>query len=70
MTIGEENLSCPIVRVALGEGRSQEQKRAVAKEITEALMRHCGAEPAAINIIFEDVPLDQWLLGTDTVTKT
>lgn len=57
----------PIVRVSLGAGRSQEQKRAVAKDFAESLVRHCGAEPRNINIIFEDVPLDQWIVGTDTV---
>ena len=60
----------PIVRVSLGAGRSQAQKRCVAKEFTEALMRHCGAEPENINILFEDVPLEQWIVGTDTVDQS
>jgi 4-oxalocrotonate tautomerase len=64
-----KEIAMPIVRVSLGARRSQEQKRALAKDFTEALMRHCDAEPKNINIIFEDVPLDDWLVGTDTVDQ-
>ena len=49
----------PIVRVTMGAGRTPEQKSAVARDITKALLRHCGAEAANINILFEDVELDQ-----------
>ena len=57
----------PIVRVTMGAGRTPEQKMAVARDLTEALMRHCGAEAANINILFEDVELDQWIVGNDAV---
>lgn len=50
----------PIVNVAMLEGRSDEVKAAVAKEITDTLVRHLGSAPEHIYITFEDVPNNNW----------
>lgn len=57
----------PIVRITIGAGRSPEQKSALARDITHALIRQCGADAANINILFEDVELDHWLVGSDAI---
>ena len=59
----------PIVRVTMGAGRTPEQKSALARDITHALMRHCAADAANINILFEDVELDHWLVGSDAIAE-
>lgn len=59
----------PIVRVTMAAGRTQKQKSALARDITDALMRQCGADAANINILFEDVELDQWLVGSDAIAE-
>ena len=59
----------PIVRVTMAAGRSKEQKTALARDITEALMRRCGADASNVNILFEDVELDHWLVGSDVISE-
>ncbi|PCR98959.1 2-hydroxymuconate tautomerase [Lactococcus fujiensis] len=46
----------PFVHVELFEGRTLEQKTAIAKEITESIAKHAGAPKSAINVIFTDFP--------------
>lgn len=59
----------PIVHIKMAVGRTQSQKTALARDITEALMRQCDAAPENINILFEDVPLEHWLTGSDAIAK-
>lgn len=45
----------PIVQVELLEGRTVEQKRAMAKEITDAICKSLGTKPEAVTIIIRDM---------------
>lgn len=53
----------PLVHVEWLAGRSHETKAAVAKEITDALVRHAGADPGHVWIIFEDRSPADWAAG-------
>lgn len=59
----------PVVTVELWEGRTLEQKRALVRAITEAMVEHAGARPDALHVILHDVPLENWaragVLGVD-----
>ncbi|MDG3132491.1 4-oxalocrotonate tautomerase [Streptococcus suis] len=46
----------PFVRIDLFEGRSEEQKIALAREITEVVARNTNAPKEAIHVIIEDMP--------------
>ena len=46
----------PFVRIDLFEGRTLEQKKALAKEVTEAVVRNTGAPQSAVHIIINDMP--------------
>lgn len=46
----------PFVRIDLFEGRSLEQKKALAKEVTEAVVRNTGAPQSAVHVIINDMP--------------
>ena len=46
----------PEVYVHAVEGRSIEQKRALAKDITDAVAKHFNASPDSIMIDFVDMP--------------
>ena len=59
----------PIVRVTLAEGRSKAQKTALAREITESVVRHCGGHAAHVYVLFDDVAPDEWLGGGETITE-
>ena len=45
----------PIVDVKLVEGRSEEQKREMAKKITDTLVEDGGAKAEAVTVIFHDL---------------
>lgn len=45
----------PFVHVELVEGRSTEVKKALAKEITESVMKHTGAPREAIYVIYNEM---------------
>ncbi len=53
----------PVVQVSLLEGRSKEQKSAMAEDITEAVHKHTGAPKEVVTIVFVDVARDSWAAG-------
>jgi len=53
----------PVVRVAFYEGRSPEKKREIAEAITDALVRVGGSKRDAVNVIFENVSKEDWVIG-------
>ena len=53
----------PFVTVQIYPGRTVEQKRNLAKAITDAMVEHVNAKPANLNIIFQEVAPDSWALG-------
>ena len=53
----------PVVRVAFYEGRSAAKKREIAEAITDALVRVGGSKRAAVNVIFENVSKEDWVIG-------
>jgi 4-oxalocrotonate tautomerase len=53
----------PVVRVSFYQGRSPEQKRQIAEAITDALVRIAGSKRHAVNVIFENVAKDDWVIG-------
>lgn len=46
----------PFVRIDLFEGRTLDQKKALAKEVTEAVVRNTGAPQSAVHVIINDMP--------------
>lgn len=51
-----EDVIMPFVRIDLFEGRTLEQKKALAKEVTEAVVRNTGAPQSAVHVIINDMP--------------
>ncbi len=61
----------PVVTVQMWPGRPTEQKRALVKAITNAMVEHVGARPDGLHVILQEVPLENWgragVLGVDRV---
>lgn len=59
----------PVVTVQLWEGRTVEQKRALVKAITEAMVEHAGAKSDGLHVILQEIPKENWgragVLGID-----
>jgi 4-oxalocrotonate tautomerase len=53
----------PFITVKMLEGRTQEQKKALVKEITDAIERTCDAKPENTLVLVEDVSREMWAKG-------
>ena len=53
----------PTLRVELFEGRTEQQKRDLARELTEACVRAIGAKPESVEVIFYDIKRHDWATG-------
>ena len=50
----------PFITIYMFEGRTGEQKRQLAKEITEVMVRVGKTKPEAVDIVFIDVKKSDW----------
>jgi len=53
----------PSIRVELFEGRTFEQKRALARALTEATVRTLGGSPDGVDVVFFDIARHDWATG-------
>ena len=53
----------PTLRVELFEGRTPEQKAALARELTEACVRVLGGSAGGVDVVFYDVARHDWATG-------
>jgi 4-oxalocrotonate tautomerase len=53
----------PTLRVELFEGRTTEQKRALAKELTDACVRVLGGNGDGVDVLFHDIKRQDWATG-------
>lgn len=53
----------PVVTVEMWSGRTQSQKRALARAITDAMVQHAGAKPTNLHVIIHEVPKENWALA-------
>ena len=53
----------PTIHVELFEGRTAEQKSALARELTDACVRVLGGSADSIDVIFQDVARGDWATG-------
>jgi 4-oxalocrotonate tautomerase len=53
----------PTIYVELFERRTDEQKRAYAKALTEATVKTLGSSPESVDILFYDIKKSDWATG-------
>ncbi|MBB6123073.1 2-hydroxymuconate tautomerase [Sphingobium subterraneum] len=53
----------PIVTVMMVEGRPDESRRAMQKEVAEAIHRTIGVPIDTIRVILQEVPPTNWSVG-------
>lgn len=59
----------PIVRIEMWAGRTQAQKRELARVITEAMVNIAHTTPEATIVIFEDIPKENWAQGGELASE-
>jgi len=55
--------SVPIIRVEMWEGRSIDQKRRIARELSDALVRIIDCDPTAVRVVISDYSRENWGVG-------
>ncbi len=53
----------PIVQIHLMEGRTDDQKRALVKEVTQAVCATVNVPPEKVRIILSDMPPNGYAVG-------
>lgn len=53
----------PVVNVLMWTGRTNEQKKQLAQEITKAFETIVGVPPSALHVIFQDISKDDWAIA-------
>ncbi|WP_274423913.1 tautomerase family protein [Chelativorans sp. YIM 93263] len=50
----------PIIRVEMFEGRSEEQKTGLVRELTDGFVRSCGGNPASVQVVISEYSPENW----------
>ena len=53
----------PTIRIELFEGRTPQQKAALAREVTEACVRVLGGSADSVDVLFYDIRREDWATG-------
>jgi len=53
----------PIIRVEMFKGRTAEQKRRLARDLTDAFIGAAGGTPASVQVVITDVETGDWAQG-------
>ena len=53
----------PIIRVEMFAGRTEQQKRALVRELTDAFVNAVGGTPERVNVVITDIDKSDWGSG-------
>jgi 4-oxalocrotonate tautomerase len=53
----------PMITVDMFPGRTEEQKRALVHELTEAMVRTCDVNREGVWVVLREVPRENWAVG-------
>jgi len=53
----------PVVNIQMREGRSREAKKALLKNVTDAVVQSIGADPRKVRVLINEVPDHHWSVG-------
>jgi 4-oxalocrotonate tautomerase len=53
----------PTIRVDMMEGRTPEQKTALVKALTQAVVDSLGSKPESVDVLLYDIKRENWATG-------
>ncbi|MFH1783436.1 MAG: 2-hydroxymuconate tautomerase [bacterium] len=59
----------PIVTIEMFEGRSVEQKKKTAKEVTKVVAGGVGCTENDVIVLFRDIPKQNWAMGGELASE-
>ena len=59
----------PIIRVEMFAGRTEQKKRALVRELTDAFVNAAGGTPESVNVVITDVDKSDWGTGGELCSE-
>lgn len=59
----------PIANILMIEGRTREQKQALIRTVTSAIVESLGVKPDRVRVIVQEVPREHWGVGGTSVKE-
>ncbi|WP_240233312.1 2-hydroxymuconate tautomerase [Devosia lacusdianchii] len=59
----------PYVKIDMLEGRTPDQKAALARAITDAFVEHAAAKRESVWVVFDDVARKDWAIAGELLEK-
>ena len=59
----------PIIRVEMFEGKTNDQKRTLVKELTKGFTIACGGQPDKIHEVINEISKECWALGGELCSE-
>ena len=59
----------PIVKIHLLEGRNQEKKKQLVREVTQAICRSIDVKPQQVRIILDEMSRDSYSVGGELFSE-
>ncbi len=59
----------PLIQTTIMEGRSQEQKEAFYKGVTQVAVETLNVKPEQVRVIINQVPTEHWAIGGVSVAE-
>jgi 4-oxalocrotonate tautomerase len=53
----------PIIRVEMFKGRTRDQKRELARQLTDTYLKVCGGKPEGVTVLFSDIDREDWAVA-------
>lgn len=58
-----KEINMPLIRVEMLEGRTPDQKTALVKALTQAVVETLGSKPDVVDVMLFDIPRTNWATG-------
>ena len=55
----------PFINIKIAGNLSKQQKKDIAKEVTETMQKHAHKPPNYTYVVFEEVKMEDWAIGGD-----
>ncbi len=59
----------PTIRVEMLPGRTTEQKKVLAANLTQVMIEHANASPASVHVIFTEVEPNDWAVAGELLVE-
>lgn len=59
----------PVIRIEMFPGRSDEQKRAMVRRVTEAFVETAGGKPESVHVLVSEIAQDHWAVGGELCSE-